>query len=410
MSCPRNAVTMISIEQAFQLILEQAAPVAPLELSLAAALGRTLAVDAVSDIDSPPYDKSLMDGYALRAQDVQGTELSLPVSDNIPAGSVPRGPLAIGTAARIMTGAPLPAGADTVVVVEETVTDGDPPRVRILRSSVEPDQNLLRQGSCLYRGQVILPRGTRLGGAQLGLLAETGNDPVAVNNDIRVAIVATGNELVEAGQSPGPGQIRNSNGPLLGGLVTAAGATALDLGIAQDDMTALREKIEAGLQADILLLSGGVSAGDLDLVPQVLRGCRVREIFHQVSIKPGKPLWFGRGERTLVFGLPGNPVSSHVCFQIFVRPTIARLMGQKVADHHFAFQTALLAGGHQPRGGRTTYFPARFRREDSRQIVELLPWKGSADLYTLAIAEGLVELPAGIPIADLGEVRVLDLR
>ncbi len=270
---------MISIDQAFRLVLEQVTPVPPLNVPLAAALGRTLASDAVSDVDSPPYDKALMDGYALRAEDFDPHAPSLPISDNIPAGNLPRGPLIAGTAVRIMTGAPLPQGADTVVAIEETALDGDPPQVRVLRTRVETEQHILRQGTCLGRGQVILPRGTRLRGVELGLLAETGNDPVAVNRDIRVAIIATGNELVAASLSPGPGRIRNSNGPLLCGLVAEAGATPLDLGIARDELPTLRERIDQGLQADILLLSGGVSAGDLDLVPQVLRDCGVREIF-----------------------------------------------------------------------------------------------------------------------------------
>jgi molybdopterin molybdotransferase len=220
-----------------------------------------------------------------------------------------------------------------------------------------------------------------------------------------VAVLATGNELVPADRRPAAGQIRNSNGPMLCALVAGAGGIAVDLGIGRDDAEPLSELVARGLGEDVLVLSGGVSAGVLDLVPRVLSELGVEEVFHKVRLKPGKPLWFGvtrRGDRrTLVFGLPGNPVSSLVCFELFVRPALGRLAGR--ADNALPTVEARLTQPYAQRGDRPTYFPVRLRREAAQATVELLNWHGSADLQTLAQANGLAVFPADQQHFDAGD-------
>ena len=301
---------MLSVAEALQLVLHQARPLSPRRIPAAEALGCTLADAVTSDIDSPPHDKSIVDGYALRSADVGAAGAELTILEEVTAGAVPTKEVVAGTATRIMTGAPLPAGADAVVMIEQTTQTGE--RVRIDAPAVRAGQNIMRRAVALARGQQVLAPGGRLRPIELGLLAEIGRTSVLAVPRPNVAVLATGNELVEPGEMPGPGQIRNSNGPLLAALVRQTGATPIDLGIARDDAADLRSKVSAGLAHDVLVLSGGVSAGVLDLVPQVLAELGVRQVFHKVNLKPGKPLWFGvhprsAGVSTLVFGLPGNP-------------------------------------------------------------------------------------------------------
>ncbi|GAH03831.1 unnamed protein product, partial [marine sediment metagenome] len=276
-------------------------------------------------------DKAMVDGYAVIAADSQPRT----VIEEVTAGKVPSRSVTLGTATRIMTGAPVPEGADAVVMVErtETLADGT---VRLLEPSVTPDQNIMRRAALMQCGDVVLGRGTEVRPIEAGLLAEVGcSRPVVVPRPT-AAVVATGDELVAPHEVPAASQLRNSNGPLLVAAARRAGAVPVDLGIAVDDFDDLEGKIVAGLASDILLLSGGVSAGVLDLVPSVLEGLGVEQVFHKVQIKPGKPVWFGvkrsaadgDGPPTLVFGLPGNPVSVWVCFELLVRPAIGALSGR----------------------------------------------------------------------------------
>jgi molybdopterin molybdotransferase len=229
----------------------------------------------------------------------------------------------------------------------------------------------------------------------LGVLAESGAAEISVFSKPRVAVLSTGNELVAPESRPAAGQIRNSNGPMLESLVARAGCTAVNLGIGRDDRDELDQLVANGLEEDVLILSGGVSAGVLDLVPEVLAANGVEQIFHKVRIKPGKPVWFGikkdsQGDK-LVFGLPGNPVSSLVCFELFVRPALAKLAGQEA--NALEQRTARLTTRHTRYGDRPTYFPARLFEQDGRAQVEPLAWKGSADLRTLADANCLALFP-----------------
>ncbi len=408
---------MISIDDAVQSILKHSHPRGTVSAALSESRGRVLADDVVSDIDSPPFDKALMDGYALRAADVTHVDCVLNVVEEIVAGSVPSKVVGPHQASRIMTGSPLPDGADTIVVVENTSRGEGNQKVIIHQYPVDANKNILCQGECLRRSQVVLPSGIRLSAGKLGLLAEVGRDPVSVVSNPAVAILSTGNELVSANTVPIAGQIRNSNGPMLRGMVEGLGAVPVELGIGRDDPAELKRLIQEGLKHPVFILSGGVSAGDLDLVPGILRECNVEQVFHKVQLKPGKPLWFGICGKSLVFGLPGNPVSSFVCFRLFVALAIRALQGLNVSG--ISFDRGRLVGGHTTKGNRTVFFPARFVENGEsdafetsgrmRQI-ELLPWKGSADLRTLAMADCLAELPAGTNIVDNGSVRFVICR
>lgn len=384
---------MLTVEQALQLVKEQALPLSPRRVPLAEAAGLVLAEDVASDVDSPPHDKAVMDGYAVASGD--RTEIRL-VIEEIAAGDVPKRVVTPGMAARIMTGAPLPEGADAVVPVEDSEPlDGG--RVRLRRVDPRAGQHVLARGTSVRAGDIVVRRGAMLRPIEIAILAEAGSAFVSAHPRPRLAVLATGNELVPVETRPAAGQIRNSNSPLVVAAANAAGATGIDLGIARDNQDELRKAIERGLAADVLVLSGGVSAGKFDLVPQVLAELGVRQVFHKVSLRPGKPLWFGfrdgADSRTLVFGLPGNPVSSFVCFELFVRPAISALAGQGFASVPTA--SARLTHDFPYKGGRESCLPARVSNlaaGDAQPTVEILKWHGSADLAALAEANALVRL------------------
>lgn len=408
---------MISVSEAVVRILEQTPARVVRHVPLSLALGCVLAEPVFSPIDSPPYDKSLMDGYALRMADLQAGHVELEVLEQVVAGSLPTRPVLPGTATNIMTGAPLPEGADTVVMVERTercaAADGRA-RVRISDPRLSLGQNILRRGASMRCGEQVLDAGTRLRPSEIGLLAEIGVTDPLVHPRPRVAILSTGNELVPANQTLGPGQIRNSNGPMLAAFVQQRGGLPIELGIARDETADLTRLMQQGLKADILVLSGGVSAGVLDLVPRVLGQLGVQQVFHQVHLKPGKPVWFGvlpgEPQTKLVFALPGNPVSSLVCFELFVAPALARLAGRPRGELTRCLRP--LAAAHRQPLGRPTYHPARLRTTATGEQVEVLAWQGSADLRCLAEANCLAFFPAeqsDFAAGEVVEVYLLDM-
>lgn len=391
---------MLTVTEAIREILRVVQPLAPETRPLEHTLGLTLAERVLGDLDSPPFDKALMDGYAVRSEDIRGGATTLAVIEEVTAGRVPTRSLESGQATRIMTGAPLPGGCDAVIKVEETESEGE--SVRILAESARPEQNLIRRGTNLKSGEVVLEAGRTLRAQELSALAEMGCHQVSVRRRPTMAVLATGDELVPVSQTPGPGQIRNSNETMLAAQITQAGGQAVPLGIARDEREHLRERIADGLQHDVLLLSGGVSAGKLDLVPSELARAGVEQVFHKVRVKPGKPVWFGSltasdsspncRNSCLVFGLPGNPVSSMVCFELFVRTAIRQLFGQLEAKPQPI--SARLAHPHTHRDHRETYFPASFHCSTEGPLVTLMKWHGSSDLQSTRDANAMAVFPA----------------
>jgi len=399
---------MLSVAEALHHVLEHARARPPGEVALADAVGLVLAEDVTSDIDSPPHTKSMVDGYAVRSADLVDGRARLIVTEEITAGAVPQHSVVSGHAARIMTGAPLPDGADSAVMVELSTMSGA--NVEIQDTSFRAGQNVIPRGQSLRQGETVLRRGVELGSAEIGLLAEIGRSRVQAIGPVRVAILSTGNELVPASEKPAAGQIRNSNGPLLVAACRRAAAAPIDLGIARDETDELHRSMSAGLENDVLVISGGVSAGVLDLVPRALADLGVRQVFHKIRLKPGKPLWFGVAHSTpstarcaLVFGLPGNPVSSLVCFELFVKPAIARIAGRHWEAPH-ATQSAKLTREFHHRGDRPTYHPARLVSSLDQCLVEPLGWKGSADIRGFVGANSLIVFASGDRRYEPGEI------
>jgi molybdopterin molybdotransferase len=390
---------MITVSAALTTVLAHTRPLPSEVVPLTPAhLGGVLAEDVRSDLDMPPYDKAMMDGYAVRTADLPEGCGELAVIEEVRAGQTPRLALAEKQATHIMTGAMIPPGADAVVMVERTRM-ADDGRVHIDDASLQPGRNILPQGREMRRGDTVLWAGAVLRPQEFGLLATVGRTTAAVVPSPRVAVLSTGDEVVEAAQTPGPGQIRNSNGPMLLAQIARAGGLPHYLGIAHDRLDSLGPLVAEGLNADVLLLSGGVSAGKLDLTPDVLQEAGVVAHFHKVEMKPGKPVLFGTRERsdgrppTLVFGLPGNPVSSFVCFELFVRPAVRRLRGLTVNDA--AMVSAVLTEDFAYRTDRPTYHPARLEIGDGGWRVRAVPWFGSADLRGLLEMDALVVFPPG---------------
>ena len=395
---------MLSVAEARRLVLEHSASKPPIRVSLADCLGFVLAEDVPADADSPPFDKAMVDGYAVRAADLPGGCAELEVLEEITAGRTATRPVVAGGCCRIMTGAPLPEGADAVVMHERTTlipSPGGLGRVQINDERLRAGQNILRRAASFHAGQTVLRAGRMLRPLEIGLLAEVGHAVVNVLEPATVAVLSTGDELVTPDQAPRLGQIRNSNGPMLCAWVRRVGGRPVDLGIAPDVPEVLRARLAAGLKCDVLLVSGGVSAGVLDLVPGLLRELGVTEVFHKIRLKPGKPLWFGVRERsgaagtsTLVFGLPGNPVSSLVCCELFVRSALGRLAGRDAGD--LLLRPAQLTAEFTHRGDRPTYHPARLDCAGTAAArVTPLVWAGSADLYGLSDANSLAVFAAG---------------
>lgn len=389
---------MISVAEALQRISASVRPLPHQRTPLEDLVGRYLQQDVPADVDSPPHDKSMMDGFAVRSTDVRaGVELD--VLETVIAGAEPQLELGPGQATRIMTGAPLPPGADAIVMVEQARVsrhDGAE-RVSFEIDSVAPEKHVLRRGANFGAGQILFPQGHRIRPTDVGLLAEVGLAFAEVPRLPRVAVLATGDELVDCGQQPGAAQIRNSNGPLLTALSRQGRLPVDDLGIGRDDPESLFQAIGRGLEADILLLSGGVSAGTHDLVPGLLSEHGVQEIFHKVAVKPGKPIWFGTRDdadrQTVVFGLPGNPLSTMIGFRLFVVAAVRRMLGGPLPCE--AAWRAELAVEHQTRGNRPTYWPGVWEpAEDARVRVRPLRWNGSSDLWALGQANGLIHFPA----------------
>jgi molybdopterin molybdotransferase len=369
------------------------------------AVGLVLAEDVLADRDFPPFPRATRDGFAVRAADVQSVPARLLRVGEIKAGAtveasgISVGP---GEAVEIMTGAPVPVGADAVVMVECTASANA--RVTVQRA-VKAGENVVPAGAEARRGDVMVPKGTRVQHAAVAVAAAVGRPEIAVFRRPRVAVLATGDELVDVNLPPGPNEIRNSNSYSLAAQVYEAGGEAVILPVARDDAADLALLLRKGLEADLLLLSGGVSAGKYDLVEEVLASLGAKFFFTGVAIQPGKPVVFGEvalnGKTTPFFGLPGNPVSTMVTFQLFVRPVLDALAGAKLEP--LPFTQAILKAALSTKTGLTRFLPAKLDGAHDKPGVELVQWQGSGDLMAASTANCYIVVPPDREQFEAGE-------
>lgn len=362
---------------------------------LALATGRVLAEPILAHEDSPAFDKAVMDGFAVRSADCTQIGDSLTIVDSVAAGAPSATVFAPGQAMRINTGAPMPTGADAVVRIEDTDVSPDDRHVTI-RITARPGMSVAKHGSICHRGEMVLAPPLRLGAAQLAAAVAAGTSEFAIYPEVTVSIAVTGDELVPAGGSLRPGQIHESNGPMLAALVRQFGAIPHDFGIVRDDRAALQEKLGEALRHPVVITAGGMSMGTLDLVPQVFTDLGVRWLFHGINMRPGKPIAYGRGPNGQhVFGLPGNPASAFVCSWLFARAVIRGLQGFPPAPPHRwrATLTHALTAAKDP---RPSFVPATVWNDDTQGLmVEPCTWSGSGDPFGLALANALLvcEIP-----------------
>jgi len=444
---------MIDVDEAQRIVLAHTGPLPAVELPLAAALYRTLAAPVICEVDYPPFDRSVMDGYAVRAADTATTPVTLRVVGQIPAGTQSDRTLQPGEAMQINTGAPIPPGADAVVRVENTAlaspaiqgTNGkaetrkaesinkkDTKGVGIQESAqhakipevsstngsqsdgavvvhgpVRPGEFITRRGAYARAGQTVLGTGSILTPINIGAAAAAGAARVHVRRKPTVAILVTGDELIDVADKPVGPQIRNSNQYLMESLVRAAYCEPIVLGVARDDRIQLRRKIEEGLGSDLLCITGGVSVGAFDFVPDVLKECGAKFGFHKIAIKPGRPTIFATAPTgSPIFALPGNPAGAVVGFHLVVAPALAALEGRPGVQ---PLVRALLRGTLSASGGRRTYQPARIAVNANGEFeAHVLSWHGSGDAIGMADADALiVQAPQSPASRDGDAVMVL---
>jgi len=420
---------VLSFEEARHLVEQHASQLSsgqPETLELLAASGRILAQEILADRDFPPFNRATRDGYAVRAADLAALPARLEVIGEIKAGDWPdpaSSSVRPGEAIAIMTGAPLPAEADAVVMVEHTAFVNSPVNSALagmlantlsntssktveMRRSVSAGENFVPRGAEARAGQILLGRGRRLDHAAIAIAASTGNHRVQVYRKPRVAVLSTGDEVVEIATVPGPAQIRNSNSYSLAAQIQEAGGEAVRLAIAPDEPVRLRALIEEGLQCDLLLLTGGVSMGKYDLVEQVLTELAAEFYFTGAEIQPGRPVVFGScaapaQHKTYFFGLPGNPVSTMVTFELFARPILEGLAG--MPSQPLVFLRARLKSEIKTKTGLKRFLPAILSGEFENAEVELARWQGSGDIAALARTNCYVVIPPDRERIEAGE-------
>ncbi len=416
-------MNMISVEDALTYILKHFHPLEAESVSMLDALGLILAEDIVAEIDVPPFKNSAMDGYAIRAEDIASASpdhpVALTVIGDVAAGRVSNVNVGSGTAIRIMTGAPIPIGADTVVRFEETsegvqarTTEQHKDTVSILKA-IKCGDNVRPAGEDMRAGELVLPKGMIVRPAEIGVLASLGKNKVSVHRRPRVAILATGDELVSIDEPITPGKIRNSNEYANAAAVARAGGIPIRLGIARDNLADLTAKIRAGLDAnaDLFLTSAGVSVGDYDMVKDVLNAEGAMH-FWQVKMKPGKPLAFGvlRGKKDVpLLGLPGNPVSAMISFEIFARPAILTMLGKTRLDRPTV--RAVLQEDIENTASRRNFIRVVVEKRDAVYTARTTGEQGSGILTSVSRANGLLVIPEEITLVQKGElvdVQMLD--
>jgi molybdopterin molybdotransferase len=401
---------MLSYTDARQKVIEVAGsiprPLARAQVEIEHAFGRILAAPVLADRDYPPFDRSTRDGFAVRSEDAQKPGAHVECMGELRAGGHFEATVLPGQCVEIMTGASIPRGADTVVMIEHTKREGQ--TISLDRAAQKGD-HIVPRGSEARAGALLVAPKARLGYAEMALAAQAGATRLEVFAAPRLAILSTGDEVVDARSKPGPLQVRNSNGISIEILARTAGAETIQLGNAPDEKSALRAAIERGLQEDILVLSGGVSMGKYDLVEQVLADLGAEFHFTGVQIRPGRPAVFGTCRNKLVFGLPGNPVSTMVTFELFVLPAVDVFNGATARP--LPVFRAKLATPVREKGPMTHFLPARIEWEGREARVTQLPWQGSGDIVALALANGFLIVGPERPEIAPGEwVDVLPRR
>jgi molybdopterin molybdotransferase len=385
-------MSMIQVQEALDQILSKIKYKGVEKVSLDKALGRVLAEDVVSRVNNPPLDNSAMDGYALIAEDIQSATPASPVRlevvEEIAAGYTAKGTLKRGQAMRIMTGAPIPPGANAVLMQEDTEKDGN---FILCMDKADERENIRTAGEDVKAGETVLKKGITLSPAHIGMMAVVGRSQIAVSQRPTVAILSTGDEILELDETPEGPQIFNSNGHMLSAQIKSAGGIPVYLGSAKDTEEDLMEKFAWALKADIVVSSGGVSVGDYDLVKSSLQKMGQEMLFWKVAMKPGKPLAFGHIGGTPIFGLPGNPVSSFVSFEQFVRPSLKKALG--CADLSHKTVHARLTRTISKKPGRLHFLSSIVSWADGEYTVTPAGEQGSGILKSAANANGLLIFP-----------------
>ncbi len=393
---------MISVEEALDEILSRIQALGSEKVSLLESLGRAIAEEVVSPRDIPPFDNSGMDGYAIRTEDILRASKELParleVIEDLPAGFISGKSLERGQAIRIMTGAPIPGGANTVIPVEETQKDGS---FVLISKGLPAGKNIRKAGGDVRKGDRVLSKGDLLRPPEIGILASLGRSSISVFQRPAVAILCTGEELVDVDQPVEKAKIISSNSYTLAAQVKDCGAIPIQLGIARDERQDVEGKLREGLRADVLISSAGISVGDYDFVKESLRELGWEFIFWKVAMKPGKPIAFGTIKGKPVFGLPGNPVSSMVCFEEFVRPSLLKMMGHRQIFR--PVREAILQESVQIETGRRHYIRAVISSAGDHYHVIPTGTQGSDILNSMVRANGLMILPEDREFVRPGE-------
>ncbi|MDP3731668.1 MAG: molybdopterin molybdotransferase MoeA [Candidatus Omnitrophota bacterium] len=402
---------MIKVDDALKTVLGLISTLPPEEARLTEALDRVLAQDVYADIDIPQLDNSAMDGYAVKSLDVINATASSPtmleVVEDIKAGNLSTKRLQKGEASRIMTGAPMPEGADSVVMVENTQKEGIN-KAKIFKA-IKPGDNVRRKGEDIKSGELIIAKGTPLTSAHIGILASLGLPNIRVTRKPKVAVLATGDEVVDVDEKLELGKLRSSNTYTLYSQIIKSGGLPKNLGIAKDKPEELEEKLKQGLDCDMILTSGGVSVGDYDFVKFILAKMGTDIKFWQVAMRPGKPLVFGLIQGKPILGLPGNPVSSMVAFEVFVRPALLKMLGQSIDTRKEV--DAVLEEDIEKKKGLRYFLRAKTRWEDGIFLTRTSGPQGSGILKSMALANSLIILPEEEERVEKGirvTVRFLD--
>ncbi|MBJ81136.1 MAG: hypothetical protein CMH60_07465 [Myxococcales bacterium] len=401
---------MLTVAEALKQIQESLSPIAPESVPITEAHQRICRQELRARENSPLFDNSAMDGYALKAEDTLSASKTAPVSlkiiDKIPAGTIASSELSAGEACRILTGAPTPKGANAVIMQEDTEVQGD---IVAIHREVACKENVRFAGEDITTDEILYESGDVLDAGAIGVLAAQGFTEILVGPKPKVAVIPTGDEIVELGQKLEPGQIRNSNAHMLAAQIERSGANATQGAIACDTLDALRQTLnESAKGSDLIITCGGVSVGEFDLVRNIVES-EGQKVFWKVAVKPGKPLLFGYFRDTPLIGLPGNPVSAFVCFELFVRPAIEKLMGEKQNQNQFC--SATLTQSVKPNKKRTEYLRGVYQIKNGEACVEPHLKQGSGHLRSITHINTLIEIPPGNEVLQTGtRVKIIILK